>query len=593
MSDPEHGRGKDDDDPQRIKEQLARDNRDITDLWNESLRKYKLIVGVELTGINDERVLSIGEMVNFGTEQMNKFHKFRHDAKKVDRLRSLLKDNLDYIDEGTKQLVSAATPAFPPAAAIGTAFTLLLTACRQVSADYDVVTAFFEDMNSFLQRTSILQSRLPRYPAYLNCLMDVFTALLEMCGFATRYIELGRFKKWIVNLFNGEDGELADARKKMDNAVSRLQSATEFAILGNTEELQRMNADLKQNQELQVKRMEDQSRLIERVLTRQDSVRNELSDIRKLLLVFNERKAVDLSNEGGMNNSRSNPSSRSRIRSVFADAGDPSCEYNEVKESLVPETCTWIFEEPEWTRWLGQVDEPVEESTRILLVSGSPGIGKSHLAAASFDKLVQRAGQCQDDARSATCVAHFYFRAINGGTSKFYQAINWIAVQIAEQNASLGERISSLMEMDSMEFDPCVWQEIWGSFIQPFFSTTGEASQLQIVLDGLDELKHRQDIREMRDFLKLVQDTPGLRVRVLCTARTAFLPKLEQLRSASTAITVTKSKILPDLRALIWHHLNTNSRLRHMSRHTKQRVSSKLEEVSDGNFAFAPNSACC
>lgn len=51
-------------------------------------------------------------------------------------------------------------------------------------------------MNAFLQRITILESRLPSYPAYRNCLMDVLTSLLGMCGFATKYIELGRFSKF-------------------------------------------------------------------------------------------------------------------------------------------------------------------------------------------------------------------------------------------------------------------------------------------------------------------------------------------------------------------------------------------------------------
>lgn len=59
-----------------------------------------------------------------------------------------------------------------------------------------MVTAFFEDLNAFLQRITILESRLPSYPAYRNCLMDVFTAVLAMCGFATKYIQLRRFSKW-------------------------------------------------------------------------------------------------------------------------------------------------------------------------------------------------------------------------------------------------------------------------------------------------------------------------------------------------------------------------------------------------------------
>ena len=58
-----------------------------------------------------------------------------------------------------------------------------------------MVVVFFEDMNSFLQRIVILETRLPKYNAYQNCLMDVFTSFLNMCGFAHKYIELGRFSK--------------------------------------------------------------------------------------------------------------------------------------------------------------------------------------------------------------------------------------------------------------------------------------------------------------------------------------------------------------------------------------------------------------
>lgn len=119
-----------------------------------------------------------------------------------------------------------------------------------MSADYDVVIAFFEDMHAFLQRITILESRLPKYKAYRNCLTDVFKALIEMCGFSTKYIELGRFKKWVINMIKGEDGELGAARKKMDVSLSRLQDATEYAILGNTEELRHMNADLQENQDM-------------------------------------------------------------------------------------------------------------------------------------------------------------------------------------------------------------------------------------------------------------------------------------------------------------------------------------------------------
>ena len=66
-----------------------------------------------------------------------------------------------------------------------------------MSSDYDIVMVFFEDMNSFLQRIVILETRLPKYDAYQNCLMDVFSAFLNMCAFAHKFIELGRFSKLV------------------------------------------------------------------------------------------------------------------------------------------------------------------------------------------------------------------------------------------------------------------------------------------------------------------------------------------------------------------------------------------------------------
>ena len=112
---------------QAIKDELSKDDRDVADLWTEALRKYKGIVGEELV----PKFTSVDAMVAFGTQEMNNFHKFRHNDKKVDKLRSLFAANLDYIQKGAQQLIAAATPAFPPAAAIGTALTYMLSVGAQ------------------------------------------------------------------------------------------------------------------------------------------------------------------------------------------------------------------------------------------------------------------------------------------------------------------------------------------------------------------------------------------------------------------------------------------------------------------------------
>ncbi|KAI8239766.1 hypothetical protein K4K57_001185 [Colletotrichum sp. SAR 10_99] len=262
-----------------VEKQLSTDDRDVKDLWQEALKGYQGIVGFSL----ERKFDNVQSMLDFGTEQMNKFHKFRHDKGKVDRLRTLLASNLDYVEKGANQIIDAASPAFPPAAAIGTALTYILQACRSVSADYDIVIVFFEDMNSFLQRISILESRLPQKRAYQNCLMEVFTSLLNMCGFAHKYIELGRFKKWIINLFQGEDSELGGARALMNKRLGHLQQATEFAILGNSEETLKMTTQLDENQRSHTQMLEKFENTMDSINENTENIKN---DVAKLLKLF-------------------------------------------------------------------------------------------------------------------------------------------------------------------------------------------------------------------------------------------------------------------------------------------------------------------
>lgn len=106
-----------------LPEDLQADNRDVADLWKQALKQYKGIVGFDL----QPKFNNVQAMIDFGTDEMNAFHKFRHNSKKVDKLRSLFAANIDYIEKGAQQLISAAVPTFPPAAAIGTAITYLLS----------------------------------------------------------------------------------------------------------------------------------------------------------------------------------------------------------------------------------------------------------------------------------------------------------------------------------------------------------------------------------------------------------------------------------------------------------------------------------
>lgn len=102
--------------------------RDVADIWNDAIRQYQGIGGKDLKA-GYAQFNSLDAMIDFGCKEMEAFHGFRYDGSKVAKLRGLFRDSMWLIEGGMQQVVAAATPAFPPAAAVGTALTYLLSVC--------------------------------------------------------------------------------------------------------------------------------------------------------------------------------------------------------------------------------------------------------------------------------------------------------------------------------------------------------------------------------------------------------------------------------------------------------------------------------
>ncbi|RBR05593.1 hypothetical protein FVER53590_03304 [Fusarium verticillioides] len=546
-----------------LEKQLKNDDRDVADLWKEALKSYESIVGFGLQRKFD----NVQSMLDYGTDQMNNFHKFRHDKGKVDRLRTLFSSNLDLVEQGANQIIAAAAPAFPPAAAIGTALTYMLQACRSVSADYDIVIVFFEDMNSFLGRITILEKRLPQVKAYQNCLMEVFTSLLTMCGFAHKYIELGRFKKWISNLFKGDDGELGGARASMNKNLDHLQQATEFAILGNTEETLAMASQLDENQKSHAEMLERVGHTIDTIHENTENIRG---DIAKILKLFGGQKKEKTMEKPQANKPTSSNSIRNAMPIVFND----DHEYHALKETLLPDSCNWIFSEPEWEEWL----KLPEGSRPILAVASEPGTGKSHMAAALHDKLAQRASE---DETGHTCVAHFYFREQEDAFAFFLCGVITVINRIAETNYAACEKLNAQIARDDIDMDTKIWQNLVEHLLNAVFAPDSKFN-LFVVLDGLDELR---DWANFKLFLTDYFNEKGLKISLVVTSRPE---KLEDLPEGTkvTQIEATKKKQMQDLRALIWSEINALNNLRRFSRYVQQRIADNIEEASP-NMLYA------
>ncbi|KAF3801822.1 hypothetical protein GCG54_00015042 [Colletotrichum gloeosporioides] len=488
---------------QRVPDDMAGNNRDVADLWKDALKTYKGIVGFDL----ERKFENVKAMITRGTKEMQNFHKFRHDDKKVDKLRGLFSANLDYIEKGAQQLVAAAVPTFPPAAAIGTAVTFMLS----VSADYDIVMVFFEDMNSFLQRIVILETRLPKYNAYQNCLMDVFMSFLTMCGFAHKYIEVGRFKNWISHLIQGEDSELGGARKKMDLRIQRLQEATKFAILGNTEEIQKMTLD-------------------------------------------GEHKGKPSAAEHGKH-----PSAKG-IRNTLMEVEGEDHEYHVLQETIVPDTRAWAFREPQWNRWLNQEAPP----NTVLAITGSQSTGKNYLAFSVYQAL--KSEEAVNDSSRRTCVAQFYFREQDESLSSFTNGLISVINQVAEQNPELCEAMYAEIVRDESQIDRGNSDDLLRKLLGAAFGQVSKG-RLFLVFDGTDEIADN-DLALFEQFIKTIEES-ALRISMAYTARSDFNVQ-EASSNPPLNIEIAREKQMDDLRTIIWARINSLSALKKFSRYVFQ-----------------------
>lgn len=58
-----------------------------------------------------------------------------------------------------------------------------------------VIMTFFDIQHSFLERISIIESKIPTVKAYQTILMRVFSSILALSSIATKYAKEGRFRQ--------------------------------------------------------------------------------------------------------------------------------------------------------------------------------------------------------------------------------------------------------------------------------------------------------------------------------------------------------------------------------------------------------------
>lgn len=67
-----------------------------------------------------------------------------------------------------------------------------------MSADYDKIAGFFEELDLYLNRLKILEKWVPPVPELEVALAQVLTSVLVLCGICAKYVKMKRFGNYIV-----------------------------------------------------------------------------------------------------------------------------------------------------------------------------------------------------------------------------------------------------------------------------------------------------------------------------------------------------------------------------------------------------------
>lgn len=521
--------------------------------------------------------------------QLETFKAFRHDKGKLDQFRSMISSNADIIQGAAKHVADAASAAFPPSSALLTAFTYVMNASKHVSDDYDMIEGFFGIMQSFLQRLSLLESKIPPQKAFQVFVINVFSSLLRLSGLARSYCAKGRLLKWAKALVDGKDPDLNAAYGKLNENLQRLESATIIQTLRTTIEISEESKSINQNVRLlegkldrntamtiQTLETSEQTLMIamrtdtgiqelisgsresantgEELLRRQDDIMKRLDRIHAL-----ENK----DKQSIMKSGASRPVHIERLKAALHNPaeGGLSEKISDMTLSYVDGVFEWIENEPAF-------ESIVNNNEQLLWVSGGPGMGKSTL---SFRMLRYLEDRYAFD--SSTSVAWFSFDEDHPDMRSLTYMLQCCSIRAAEKDAHYcAETVMTIYRIGEIETD----EDAWNHLVSSRYSKES-GRRLILIIDGIDECTE-ESFQTLIKFMSNIT-TQGGAVQIIYTSDPDKMKDLSCLEAK--CIDLNREKIIRDMRKIAWSKIKTLSKLRKLRKSLKKLIVRKVMRKAD------------
>lgn len=163
------------------------------------------------------------------------------------------------------------------------------------------------------------------------------------------------------------------------------------------------------------------------------------------------------------------------LKASLAITGMPDADYIFFRDQWTEHTGTWILENPSFVEWSDTTTDP--SGTRVLLLHGGPGTGKSVLSSLVINEIIERGLCCQ----------YYFLRASDRRKRTLSLLLRSIAYQLARAVPSYLQKALEVID-EGIGFETAdartVWERLFRSAL-PYL--TDLPQPLYWIFDGVDE----------------------------------------------------------------------------------------------------------
>ncbi|KAL2890440.1 Nacht and tpr domain protein [Ceratocystis lukuohia] len=481
----------------------------------------------------DPSMRSISDLVVAIDRQNDKFQAFREQKRGIIDVVTTILQPVDQLGQAFGGL---AEQAFAPSLAIFTAVRLIVGAADGVSQTYDAIVDMFQRLQSFTTRLHFY-SREEMSPQLRAKCVEIMAVLFEVMLVALTEINRGRVNAYLRRLV-GKGSPVQAIIDKLDNVV---EDEAGLVMAETLAEIKRTIA-VQQHIEAELQKLNDDSR------------------------------------------DRSMLSNRIKIKEIIHPSVYSEDRFRYLEKSRTPGTGDWLVQDSSFQAWF-------KGETQILWLSGSPGTGKSYIAARVISWINEQLFKLEES--SMDSLAYFFFRDNRPETRSVHQAIRDISHQLAEDDDLYSKTLLyNILSEDDIKTIPSAFTQL---LKQPILDDTRKRT-VYLILDGIDEAEPS----ELKILLGMLQDMASLPIgsmgnpvsfQVMITGRPTLQDMVAVLGEADgvglSHIVITTERSSGDVKMFINEEVKRLRILKRTEESTKQKIAGLLNDKVGGLFILA------